>query len=258
MVSAGLHFRESGSGSPLILLHPVGLDGSFWSGIAEPLSSHHRVIAVDIAGHGASPAAARPGRMADRVKELIQLITEQGGSPATLLGVSFGGMIAQQVALARPDLVAGLVLAGCPGRIPPEARPAILKRGSDAEAGGMEAVLASTIERWFSSDFLSTEEVARVRRRLIANKPSNWAAAWEAIAEHDVLARLGAFDGPTLVIAGENDLATPLDAKRALAAALPRSRLVVLKGAPHMMQIEQPGPFLGAVQTFLEERSALP
>lgn len=252
----GLHFQEAGSGPPLLLLHPVGLDNTFWDGVARPLATRRRVVSVDTAGHGASADADRPGRMADRVRDLIQFINEQNLGAVALLGVSFGGMIAQNVALARPDLVSGLVLAGCPGRMPAEARPVILKRGADAETGGMEAVVATTLERWFTQPFMSTEVVANVRRRLLANKPSNWAAAWEAAAQHDALPRLGALDMPALVIAGENDLATPLDAKRALAAALAHSRLIVLEGAPHMMQIEQPGPFLAAVEDFLSEIEA--
>lgn len=75
---------------------------------------------------------------------------------------------------------------------------------------------------------------------------------WEAVAEHDALGRLPALDIPTLVIAGETDLATPLEAKRALAAAIPASRLVVLPDAPHMMQIECAEPFQAAVMNFLE------
>jgi 3-oxoadipate enol-lactonase len=253
MSTTSLNIRRSGSGRPLLLLHPVGLDGTFWGGVIEPLSRRCLVIAVDAAGHGASPDARRPGRMDDRVADVIDLIQKEEFGPAILVGVSFGGMIAQNVALARPDLVAGLVVGGCPGRIPAEARDAILARGFDAERGGMAAVVEPTLERWFTPGFMSTEAVARVRQRLLDDAPSNWAAAWEAIAEHDALERLGAYRGPALVIAGEGDLATPLPAKEALAAAIPGARLVVLPGTPHMMQIEQPEAFLRAVEGFLDE-----
>lgn len=247
-----LHALEQGSGPALVLLHPVGLDATFWKGVMEPLSLRRRVIAVDMAGHGASPEAPRPGRMAERTDEVIRLIQDRDLGPAIVLGVSFGGMVAQNVALARPDLVEGLVLAGCPGRIPQEARAAILKRGSDAEEGGMAAVLDATMERWFTPPFMPAVEVARVRQRLLDNKASNWAAAWEAISEHDALDRLSAFGKPCLVIAGEKDLATALTAKQALAAALPGADLAVLPGAPHMMQIEQPREFCAAVEAYLD------
>lgn len=248
-----LSSRSSGKGRPVLLLHPVGLDGSFWDSLSARLNGSFRVVAVDLAGHGDSPPAARPGRMADRVADVVELIEHLNDGPAILVGLSFGGMIAQQVALARPDLVSALVVAGCGGRIAAEARGAILKRGEDAEAGGMEAVVDSTLERWFNPPYLSTPEVARVRARLLSDSPSAWAAAWEAIAEHDVLDRLGGLDKPVLVVAGEHDLAIPLDAMRALAAAIPGSRLLVLPGAPHMMQIECAEEFNAGVSDFLAE-----
>lgn len=252
MAGLKFHASESGTGKPVLLLHPVGLDATFWEGLIETLSTRCKVVAVDTAGHGASPDASRPSRMSERVDDVIQLIQDRNLGPAIVLGASFGGMIAQNLALARPDLVDGLILAGCPGRIPAEARTAILKRGTDAEEGGMAAVLDTTIERWFTAEFMSTEAVTRVGQRLMDDKPSNWAAAWEAVAEHDALDRLSAFTKPSLVIAGEKDLATPLAAKEALAAALPAATLVVLPNAPHMMHIEQPNEFHAAVSSYLD------
>jgi 3-oxoadipate enol-lactonase len=192
--------------------------------------------------------------MRDRVDDVIELLTALHRVPATLLGVSFGGMIAQQVALARPELVSGLVLAGCPGAIPVSAQDALRKRGADAELHGMPAVTDATLERWFTRAFLSTDAVRRVADRLFASQPSNWAAAWEAVAEHDALGRLTALEIPALVIAGEKDAATSLGAKRALAAAIPGSRLTILPDAPHMMQIECPDAFAEPVIGFLNKQ----
>lgn len=247
-----LSHQVTGSGPLLLLLHPIGLDSHCWGGLPARLAQRCRVVAVDTAGHGRSPDAARPGAMQDRVADVLRLLADLGRGPAVLLGVSFGGMIAQQVALAQPDRVAALVLGGCPGAIPAAAREAILKRGTDAEAGGMAAVVDATLARWFTPGFLSTEEVGTVRARLLADDPSNWAAGWEAIAEHDALAGLARLDLPALVVAGESDEATPLAAKQALAAAIPGSRLSVLPGAPHMMQIECPGAFADTVLSFLD------
>lgn len=240
----------------VVLLHPVGLDRTFWDELPSILSQQYTVVAVDIAGHGNSPDAARPGRMADRIDDIVELLHTFDPGPAILIGVSFGGMIAQQVALAHPDQVSGLILAGCPGTIPATARDAIRERGADAELKGMLAVLDTTLERWFTPPFMSTDAVQKVADRLLADKPSNWAAAWEAVAEHDALERLPSLDIPTLVIAGEKDAATSLDAKRALAAAIPNSRLVILPGAPHIMQIECAEAFTAAVIGFLSEQKA--
>lgn len=196
--------------------------------------------------------------MQHRVDDIVELVSLLNQGAAILVGISFGGMIAQQVALARPDLVAGLVLAGCPGAIPAAGRDAMLKRGADAERDGIQAVLDATLERWFTPGFLSTNQAQKVANRLLSNTPSNWAAAWEAVAEHDALDRLKAIDIPTLVIAGEKDAATPLAAKQALAEAIPGSRLLVLPGAPHIMQVECADAFADAVIGFLRDRKAKP
>lgn len=234
-----------------MLLHPVGLSSAFWPVLAERMARSHKVVAVDLAGHGQSPDAARPGRMTDRLAEIAEVIDANGGR-AAVVGVSFGGMIAMHLALARPELVSALVLAACPPAIPETSRQAILDRGRAAETGGMEAVTGETLARWFTPGFLSTDAVARVRERLLADKPAMFAAAWEAIATHDALPRLGAVTAPALVVAGESDLATPLAAKQTLAAAIPGARLKVIPGAPHMLQIERPEEFTALVADFLD------
>lgn len=246
-----LHTTRTGNGPPLILLHPVGLSSVFWPVLVERMKGSRTVIAVDTSGHGSSPDAARPGRMVDRVTELISLMESLEIRSADILGVSFGGMIAMQLALARPDLVRSLILAACPPEIPEAGREGILERGRAAETGGMAAVLDDTLTRWFTPSFMSTDAVARIRDRLLQNDPSNWAAAWEAVAEHDALDRLKTVRAPTLVVAGEADAATPLAAKHAIANAIPDSRLEILAGAPHMLQIERADDFADLVSGFL-------
>jgi 3-oxoadipate enol-lactonase len=137
--------------------------------------------------------------------------------------------------------------------MPKEARETILDRGREAEEGGMEAVVATTLDRWFTPAFRSSPAVEKVRDRLLTDSVFGWAAAWEAITEHDALAGLRRIKVPTLVIAGEKDLATPLEAKQALADAISGARLEVMKGAPHIMQIECEAQFGDLVVDFLDE-----
>jgi len=250
---SGLHYQITGTGPLLLLLHPVGLDSRFWGAIPDALAQRNRVVTIDFRGHGKSPDAYRPGRMETHVDDIVRLMGEFEAGPAAIVGISFGGMVAQNLACRRPDLVSALVLAACPGVIPQTARSAILKRGADAESGGMKSVVDGTLSRWFTPDYLSTEAVADVRARLLADSPANWAATWEAVSEHDALAELEAIRAPALLLAGELDEATPLEAKRALAAAIPGSRLEILAGAPHMMQIECGARLSASLSTFIGE-----
>lgn len=247
----GLAFKVAGSGPPLVLLHPVGLSSDFWPEIADRLHHSHRVYCVDLAGHGTSPDAARPGRMADRIGDVADLLDREVGAAAAVLGVSFGGMIAMNLALERPNSIRALILAACPAAIPREARDAIRDRGRAAESGGMQAVLDATLERWFSEGEIGSEIASRVRARLGANSPSNWAAAWEAVSDHDALALLSDINVPTLVVAGEQDQATPLAAMETISQEIAGSRLVVLTGAPHMLHLERAGDFADVVEAFL-------
>jgi 3-oxoadipate enol-lactonase len=248
----GLAVTAEGQGPTVVLLHPAGLSGAFWGGLPGRLAAKWRVLAPDLGGHGASPDAARPGRMAARRAEVEALLDREAGGPAVLIGVSFGGMVAQQVALDAPARVRALVLAATAGAIPGNARPTILDRGRVAEAGGMAAAVDDTLARWFNPDFLGSPKVAAVRARLLADKPSNFAATWEAIADHDLLDRLPHLTIPVLAVAGENDRASLLPAMQALAGAIPRSRLEVIAGAPHLLQIEREAEFARLVTGFLD------
>jgi 3-oxoadipate enol-lactonase len=247
-----LHHRIVGRGPAVVLAHPVGLDQTFWGGLPDALALDHTVVTVDLRGHGGSGDAPRPGQMTAYRDDVASVLDRLGLGPATVVGVSFGGMIAQTLACHRPDLVAGLVLAACPGAMPLSARAAIVQRGMDAEQGGMSAVLAATLARWFTPA-AAPGLVERVAARLMANAPGNWAAAWEAISRHDALPGLARLHCPALVIAGECDAATPIEATHALAAAIPGSRHVVVTDAPHMLQLECEDRFASLVRGFLKE-----
>jgi len=251
MADQALHCVVRGSGPDLVVLHPAGLDHSFMGGLAEAASASHRVISVDLRGHGASPPANAATTLATFVQDLHELLATHCQGPARVLGLSFGGMIAQMLALDHPGDVSALVLCGCAGSFPSEVRPVLRARGTSAMEQGMEAIVAPTIERWFTPSFIADPQVERVRNRLRRDQPSDWSAVWHAIATLDALPRLGGLNVPTAVIAGERDVATPPAASEALAAAIPGAQFILLTGAPHMMQIECPQAFNAAALGFL-------
>jgi len=253
MASFKLRHTEHGRGDPLVLLHPIGLDRSFWSGLVERCAATRRVIALDLPGHGQSPALAEIS-MAAYVEAVKQTIDALGIGTAAVLGLSFGGMIAQEFAIRFPDRVSRLVACACGARMPPEARDAVLARGRAALDHGMSSVIDTTLERWFTPSFMDDPAVDRVRGRLLTDDAGQWNAGWSVIAAHDALDRLPNLAIPTLVVAGEMDRGTPVSAARAIADAVPGARLAVLSGAPHMLQIERPEPFARHVTAFLEER----
>lgn len=250
-----LHGRSEGTGPLTVLLHPVGLDGSFWGGLPAALAAHRRVLSLDLAGHGASPAVQRPRPIEAYADDVAAAIREVDAGPAEVVGLSFGGMVAQMVAVRHPDLVAALIPCGCGGTFGAEIRPMLRERGMVAERDGMQAIVEPTLARWFTPDFLSNSAVARVRERLLADEVAAWSAGWHAIAGLDATPHLGGLKVPTLVIAGELDAATPPAVSEAtVARAIPGARFTILPGAPHMMQIECEAAYTGAVAGFLLRR----
>ena len=252
MTALRLHGQSAGQGPLVVLLHPVGLDGSFWGGLPAALRGARRVLCLDLAGHGASPRVMRPRPIEDYADDVARAIEEAGGGGAAVVGLSFGGMVAQVLALRHPALVAALVPCGCGGDFPESVRPILQERGLAAERDGMSAIVDATIERWFTEPFRRDAAVARVRQRLLSDDVAGWSAGWHAIAGLAATPLLGSVRVPTLVIAGEKDVATPpAMAEATVARAIPGARFVVLPGAPHMMQIESAAAFTAAVSGFL-------
>lgn len=257
MTELRLHGTSVSEGPLVVLLHPVGLDGGFWGGLPGALGPARRVLSLDLAGHGASPPVSRPRPIEHYADDVARAIRDAGAGKAALVGLSFGGMVAQMVAIRHPHLVSALVPCGCGGDFPEPVRPLLRERGLMAERDGMAAVVDSTIDRWFTGDFRARPAVQRVRERLLSDDIAGWSAGWHAIAGLSVTPRLGGLTIPALVIAGAKDVATPpAMAEATVARAIPGARFFILPDAPHMMQIEGEAHFIEAVTGFLLRENA--
>lgn len=248
-----LHHRIEGSGPHVVLLHPVGLDLTFLAPVAAGLAKDFTVLSVDQRGHGQTPATPPAQSLEDHADDVHALLERLSFAPAALVGFSFGGMVTQTLALKYPRDASALVICACGSTLSPEARDIAAARGSDAEAGGMAAVLEATLERWFNDDFRLSGKAEAARRRLLSNNVSGWANTWRAISRLDTLPRLGEIRMPTLCVAAELDKSSPPPVVRRIADAIPGARYTVVPGAPHMLFIEQPEEVAKVVGDFLRE-----
>jgi 3-oxoadipate enol-lactonase len=244
-------YRARGAGRPVLLLHPVGLDGAWWSTYVECLAERYHVIAVDMPGHGRSSSIHAPITLGEIARGVAAVLQAETDRPAHVIGVSMGGMVAQHLALQWPQGVASLVLCATTGTFADDLRPLLRERGTAAREG-MGAVVGATLERWFSPRGRTAPIGRRCAQTLAANDPASWAASWAAISELETLERLGDLRIPALVITGEADITTPPAASAALAAALPDARLEIVPDAWHMGVFEEPQSFLNAFTRFLD------
>lgn len=241
------------SGPHVLLLHPVGLDLTFVRSVAAFGKDRYRILSVDLRGHGRSPVTPVAMGFPDNVQDVHETLHHLQFAPAAVVGFSFGGMIAQELAVKYPDDVRALALCACPSTHPPEGRKIAAARGSDAEASGMQAVLDATLKRWFTEDFRAHGGDKAARERLLSNNVSGWAEAWRSISALDAHPKLGSVRVPTICVAGELDVSSPPAIVRRIADAIPGARYVELRGAPHMIFIEQPRETAEAVFSFFDE-----
>ncbi len=253
-----LHWVRTGTDHPetVVLLHAVGYDLTYWDRQIEALCGRYNVVAVDLPGHGRSPVLSQPWTFDALARLLAALIETVADRPVHLAGLSFGGMLAQTTALARPDLIRSLALLGTASTFPEPVRVAMRARAAIIRAQGMAAVLGSSLERWFSADTRTRRPdlIERVTRTILADDPTTQADIWDLIASLDVMDRLPEIACPTLLLVGEQDASTPPKASTAMAERLPNARMVVIPEAAHIVTLEKPLAVNRELMLFLGEQ----
>lgn len=249
-----MHYRVDGTGARhLVLLHPIGLDLTFFDGLVEALGAEYCVLRVDARGHGGTPAQAGEPTLSDFASDVHALMERTGFGPAVVAGFSFGGMVAQTLAIEHPGDVSALIAGACAGTLSEEARAAIRARGTAAQQGGMQAVVESTLERWFTPEFRGRGGDAAARERLLTDDVASWAKTWNAIAQLNTLPRLGELKMPALCLAAEKDVSASPAAVETMAKAIPGARFQVRAGLPHMLFLEDAKGVAAAMDAFLRE-----
>ena len=241
-----------------MLLHPIGLDLTFFDPLVELLAPSCHILRIDSPGHGESPALPGTPSLKDYANAIHGLLQHLQFAPATLAGFSFGGMLAQVLALDYPQDVEALSPCACPSTLESAGRKAMADRGALALEKGMPAVLEPTLQRWFTPEFRARGGDALARESLLTDDPRSWAQAWGAISQLETMPRLAEIKVPTLCIAGEADPAAPPEVVKTIADAIPGAQFAVIPGGSHMFFIEQPEAVAKAIRDFLAAtRSAI-
>jgi pimeloyl-ACP methyl ester carboxylesterase len=249
----------SALGSPLVLVHGLGMRREMWRPLLPALSRQHRVLAYDLAGHALSRPPADPVTLASFSEQLIRLLDELGIARAPLAGFSLGGMIVRRAAIDHPDRVAALiVLNSAHGRTEDE-KAAILKRVAQAAAEGPQATVDAAIERWFTPAYRDAhpEAMAEIRACILANDRTVYPKVYRVLAEGDaeIATAIERLDMPFLAMSCEGDHGNSPDMARRMAALVPGAEVEIVPGLRHMGIWEQPDVFTSAMLDFLERRA---
>jgi pimeloyl-ACP methyl ester carboxylesterase len=243
--------REFDTSQPtIVLLHGAGFDHTTWALHSRWFAHHgYGVLAPDLPGHGRSTGAPIP-TIAGMAEWTAALLDAAGAAKARLVGHSMGSLIALETAARHPAKVSRLGLIATAATM--TVGPGLLKAaeandhsaidmvsiwglGSKAELGGS---LAPGL--WMHGG--AQRVLEHCRPGVLFNDLT------ACNAYQNALAAAAQITVPTTIIVGERDMMTPAKAGKALAAALPNSRTVVLRGAGHMMMVEQPDELLAALQ----------
>jgi 3-oxoadipate enol-lactonase len=250
--------RRTGADVPVLVVTGVGMAAAARLRTLPVLAERFRVLPVHVRR---ASRIGGSGAIAGFADEAVSVLDAAGADRALVYGVSFGGLVAQEMALRHPDRVHALVLAATSAggdlRVPPDedARD-FMERRSDMPAE--EALWAAVpysyglaTRRRRRAGRIGEDIAARLRRPV---DPAARRAQRDAALAHDAAGRLRPIDVPTLVVHGEEDRLVPPENGRLLADAIPLARLLLVPGAGHVYPTDEPEADRAIVRFLLERR----
>lgn len=253
-----LYYEVHGEGEPLLCVHGLSVDTLGWALQLPSFSERHRTVIFDNRDVGQSAPVESDYEVADMAADAIAVADDAGLESFHLLGISMGGAIAQELALAAPDRVRTLTLAVTFSRGGVWARALADTWGARVRAMPHEHHVEELLLLNLSEEFYENgEAVAFARNMMLQNPhpqaPEAFARQLAASSRHDCADRLATLEMPTHVIGGEHDILVPVWKSAELAQAIPGAKLTVLDRAPHGLPLERAQEFNELVLGFIAE-----
>lgn len=245
--------QREGSGPPLVLLHCLGVDRDFWN-FASPLGSNLTIYRYDLPGHGTTTVPKSAYDIEDLSDQLAGIM-RQDVARASIADISLGGLIAQDFAARYPEMVDKLILVDTTPRYTDEMRSMWADRAETARTTGVTIMVDALLKIWFSAGAATRNPAAisYVRSALSRADGEGYALACEALARADLRDRAPKIKARTLVICGDDDIPSFLDAARWLSANIAGAELAWIPGTRHASLIEDPQSALRLMKTFLQK-----
>ncbi|HMA20346.1 MAG TPA: 2-succinyl-6-hydroxy-2,4-cyclohexadiene-1-carboxylate synthase [Gemmatimonadaceae bacterium] len=260
-----IHVASSGASQPLILLHGFTGSSATWNYLRSRLDSSHRVIAIDLPGHGRSSSPLDASRYSlDRLADdLVTVLDALDLTRVALFGYSMGGRAALRFAIRHPDRLTALILESTSPGIEDQQRRSERIAADNAlaeliEKSGIEAFVSKweQLPIWESQAALPEDIRRTLRTQRLLNEPRGLANSLRgagAGVDPDVLNQLHLIAAPTLLLAGELDSPYVAFARR-LQSGLPHAEVQLIPKAGHAAHLENPDAVIDAVADFLRRQ----
>ncbi|MFT5349805.1 MAG: 3-oxoadipate enol-lactonase [Planctomycetota bacterium] len=256
-----LAYSKEGSGPVVIFMHGIGGNRSNWDEQQTALSNHYCTIAWDARGYGESSDPVQPLEFSDFADDLNALLDHLDVKLAHLVGLSMGGMIAQEFYGRYPQRVATLTLAdssqGFGAADEAERKDFLSRRLAPLESGLTPADLAPTMIDVLTGPKATDEMRRRLLDSLSAVRTGPYIQALKATVTTDFRNILPKIDVPTLVIVGSEDKVLAPEESELLADAISGAKLETIEHAGHLSNIEAPERFNFILTEFLGRHAAL-
>ena len=252
-----LHYADVGRGEPVVFLNGLAGDHLYWNGQLRAFAGRFRCLALDNRDAGQSDYATAAYAITDLADDVAGLLTALELPPAYVVGLSLGGMVAQELALRHPGRVRGLCLAGALARADDWFRATLATYGHIRRQVADTPAFFEALLPWLVSHrFFEAATKVEWLRALLRTGPypqriDGFFRQFAAMERYDALERLGQLRCPVLVVVGEDDLIVPPRYSREIAARLPQARLELLSGVGHAPPIEDPRTFNRLLADFL-------
>ena len=252
-----LHSTAQGpeDGPAVVFSNSLGTTLHLWDAILPLLPAGLRIIRYDMRGHGRSDVPDGPYSMGQLVSDAEAVIAAHGVSDVLFVGLSVGGMVAQGLAVKRPDLIRALVLSNTAAKI---GNPQLwADRIRFVTQQGLDVAAIDVMKRWFGPDFYATPEMARWQKMLSDTPVTGYCGVCAAISGTDFYTPTSGLRIPTLGIAGSDDGATPPDLVRETVDLIPGSQFALIRRAGHLPCVEKPEAFAQLLTDFIRDTGHL-
>ena len=248
-------YQDKGEGPPLVLLHGFLCDSRCWRLQLEDLSDQFRVVAWDAPGAGSSSDPPDPFTITHWAHSLAHFLDVVGIERAHVLGLSWGGVLAQEFYRLYPARVLGLILAdtyaGWRGSLPEEACQKRLQRCFLESRLPPDEFVALWVHEFFTEDASPDlkEEMSEVVSEF---HPQGFRLMAKSLYDTDTTALLPNIGAPTLVVWGDDDRRSPMNIAEQLRDAIPEAELAIIAKGGHLSNMEQPEEFSAQVRRFCQ------